>query len=81
MPLIATCGAGGTKGDVVGSISAYDMKFLHIVTSPLVTERIFAAVLQLGVSNTYWCSVQIRHSDLRIQEDISSFEEVGKSER
>jgi hypothetical protein len=71
LPLIATYGAGGTKADVVGSISAYDMKFLYIVTSPLVTERIVTAVIQLGDSNTYWCSVQIRHEDLRIQEDIS----------
>jgi hypothetical protein len=39
MPLIAIYGAGGTKADVVGSISAYDMTFLHIVTSPLVPNE------------------------------------------
>lgn len=81
MPLIATCGAEGAQGEVVGSVSAYDMKFLHIVSSPLVTIRIVVLVLQLGDSKTWWCSVRIRHSNLRIQEDTSSFEEVGKSER
>lgn len=81
MALIFTCGAEGTKGEVVGPISAYDMKFLHIVSSPLVTIWIVASVLQLGDCKTCWCSVRIRHSNLRIREDISSFEEVGKSER
>jgi len=45
MPLIATFGAGGAKGEGVGSISAYDMKFLHIVLSPLVIIRLVAAAL------------------------------------
>jgi hypothetical protein len=81
MPLIATCGAGGTNGEVVSSISACDTMFLHTVSSPLVAIRSVAAVLQLGDSKTCWCSVRVRHSNLKIREDISSFEEVGKCER